>query len=386
MAARQAPHRSKSSCSSRSETRSRSSAAAQRSLSSLISVIIPHYNRSRLLADAVTSVLAGDNPEVEIIVVDDGSTDDEWSRAKALAAGNVRVIRRESGPEGPSRCRNLGATQANGELLVFLDSDDLMAPWCLGGRLSQIGIVPDGDCWVFPVLLFIKSPGDSNTLWNDLDTDEDDGMRFARSDPPWHTSSVLWKKSAFVGLGGFDENLFYGDDSDLHLRAVLGGLSICKFPDALPDVFVRRSSEPRITNTENSHLLESRLRRLSAGTRFLKSAPELAPYMRVWAGQYFMEGEYLLFNLKDPAPLLAKLLAVWQEDAPANRLWHNFARVYFAMTSALKEKAYFAVRAGRRLAKLVFPDVFFPRPGGFENTKLNESAMTVVRQRLAASG
>jgi glycosyltransferase involved in cell wall biosynthesis len=350
-----------------------------------VSIIIPHYNRSRLLKEAVTSVLASRYSAVEVIIVDDGSSNDEFTNASALAGDKVRVIRRDGGKKGPSRCRNVGAAESAGELIIFLDSDDVMAPWCITERLDQRTLLSDADCWVFPVLIFSSTPKDAKYLWNDLDTDDDDALRFARSDPPWHTSSVLWKKSAFLRIGGFDENLLYGDDSDLHLRAVLSGLGVCKFPEALPDVFVRRSSEPRITNSESAELLQSRLERLSAGTRFLRTSPRLAPYLPVWAGQYFMEGEYLLFNMNDPGPMLSRLLDVWKHDAPGPQQWYFLARAYFTAAVTLRDKAYFGVRIGRRIAKVVFPEAFFPRAGGFESAVPGEQTISVVRQMLRSS-
>ncbi|VFQ43559.1 glycosyltransferase family 2 protein [Desulfoluna butyratoxydans] len=91
----------------------------------LISVIIPTYNRAWALAGAVDSVLGQDYPEVELIVVDDGSTDE--TPALLAAYGNaLQVITLDNG--GVSRARNHGVAAAQGEYIAFLDSDDRWLP------------------------------------------------------------------------------------------------------------------------------------------------------------------------------------------------------------------------------------------------------------------
>jgi hypothetical protein len=346
-----------------------------------VSVIIPHFNRSDLLQQAVASTLLSNYRDFEIIVVDDGSSPEEWSRIKSLESDRVRVLRRKGGMKGPSRCRNEGASESTGNFLLFLDSDDLLAPWCVSERVSAAAAEPVADCWVFPVLLFEEEPGDTNVLWNRLDLVSDDGMRFIRADPPWHTSSPLWKKSAFTALGGFNERLIYGDDSDLHLRAIIEGHRIRKFPDAVPDAFVRRSSAPRITNTLDAGTIASRLTRLSAGARLLTNARNKA-YSDAWEGQYFMEGEFLLFNVANPAKAVSDLLETWVRDYPRPNFRRTLARAYFSVVLRSQDHAYFVVRLARRALMLLLPAEYFPSRGEFENALASPGSMRILRDRL----
>ena len=94
--------------------------------SPLVSVIIPTYNRAALACEAVESVLQQTYGNLEIIVVDDGSTDDTTA-AMAKYGDKVRYSRRPNA--GVNAARNLGIKQARGEFLAFLDSDDLWAPY-----------------------------------------------------------------------------------------------------------------------------------------------------------------------------------------------------------------------------------------------------------------
>src|SRR3954452_6514802 len=88
----------------------------------LVSVIIPVYNAEAFLAEALTSVFALDYEPFEVIVVDDGSTD--GSAAVARANSRVRYFHKEN--RGASEARNAGASHARGELLAYVDADDIV--------------------------------------------------------------------------------------------------------------------------------------------------------------------------------------------------------------------------------------------------------------------
>ena len=99
----------------------------------LLSLIIPTYNRSALLAEALESLQLQEFTDYEVIVVDDGSTDDTpITLARYLEPGSpikLRVLRQANAGQGAAR--NLGIAQARGEYCAFLDSDDLFFPWTL---------------------------------------------------------------------------------------------------------------------------------------------------------------------------------------------------------------------------------------------------------------
>jgi glycosyltransferase involved in cell wall biosynthesis len=113
----------------------------------LVSTVIPVHNRPAMLADAVASVLAQDWRPIEIIVVDDGSTDDTPQAAQALQRahpGIMHVIRQDNG--GPGRARQRGLEAARGEFIQFLDSDDVLLP---GKFERQVrGLMQDPDAGI----------------------------------------------------------------------------------------------------------------------------------------------------------------------------------------------------------------------------------------------
>jgi glycosyltransferase involved in cell wall biosynthesis len=347
-----------------------------------VSVIIPHFDRSELLRQTVESVLRSSRDDFEIIVVDDGSSSHEWEQVQQLRGARVRIFRRGDGSKGPSRCRNIGFAASRAEFVIFLDSDDLMAPWCIADRLAAQAANPDADAWVFPVLLFQKSAGDQNILWNTMDDGTDDRLRFLRSDPPWQTSSPMWRRGVIGPLGPFDENLSYGDDSDFHLRALLSGVRVIQFENATPDVFIRRSDSARITNSLSPDLIEARRTRLSTGTEFLKSDARFASYLGVWEGQYFVEAEFLLFNTGSPADDVTNALDLWERDFSPSVIRRSLVRFYFKLALLCRAHAYLLLRLARRAAMLLLPSTFFPTGGNFNCAIAPTNVMNEIDHRM----
>src|SRR4029077_15525036 len=112
----------------------------------LVSAIIPVHNRPTQLREAVESVLAQTYRPVEIIIVDDGSTDETGREAEALAEAHseVRVIHRQNG--GAGAARETGRLAARGEFIQYLDSDDLLLPTKF--ELQVAGLRQHADCAV----------------------------------------------------------------------------------------------------------------------------------------------------------------------------------------------------------------------------------------------
>lgn len=105
-----------------------------------VSVVIPVRNGAAYLAEAVTSVRAQTHPVLEIIIVDDGSTDDTPAVIAALE-GDIRSVRQATG--GAGAARNHGASLARGDWLAFLDADDLWAPRKLELQLAWMREHPE---------------------------------------------------------------------------------------------------------------------------------------------------------------------------------------------------------------------------------------------------
>jgi glycosyltransferase involved in cell wall biosynthesis len=189
-----------------------------------VSIVIPAYNRRSMLREAVGSVLAQRGVAMELIIVDDGSTDGTWEDlccgelAQLLAGApcKCRVAIERSPHRGPAAARNRGAAIGAGEYLAFLDSDDLWAPQKVQRQLAymrthcEFPLCQTQECWlregrrVNPGIRHIKRAGDIF----------EPSLRTCLISP----SAVMIRSELFHETGGFDEALSACEDYDLWLR------------------------------------------------------------------------------------------------------------------------------------------------------------------------
>jgi len=101
---------------------------------SLVSIIIPVYNAEEFITDTLRSVLEQDHQQMEILVVNDGSTDTSMEKCRALNDERIRIMDKNN--TGVSDSRNVGLQQASGKYVCFFDADDLMAPQFLSARVN----------------------------------------------------------------------------------------------------------------------------------------------------------------------------------------------------------------------------------------------------------
>ena len=178
----------------------------------IVSVIIPTYNRCELVREAIASVLAQSFSNFELIVVDDGSED-----GTAEGVGEFAEVRYVYQPNrGVSAARNLGVSQSSGELLAFLDSDDLWQPRKLEQQVTFFAQYPDAQiCQTEEIWLRNGVRVNPHAKHRKISEDI-----FARSlelclvSP----SAVMIRRELFERMGGFDENLPACEDYDLWLR------------------------------------------------------------------------------------------------------------------------------------------------------------------------
>ena len=186
------------------------------------SIIIPLFNRELLVEQTIASLIRQTASLFEVIIVDDGSTDNSLEVCKGLALNDnrIKVLRRTREPKGASVCRNIGLQNASGDYVIFLDSDDLLLPHCLETRLRYFEQNPSYDFLVFNGALFNDDPTKWTNYWN-VQTNENILQRFLKLDAPWQTSGPIYKRSFLQTINGFDEALPFWQDYDLHLKALL---------------------------------------------------------------------------------------------------------------------------------------------------------------------
>ncbi len=202
----------------------------------MISVVIPLYNKERSISTTLESVLAQSYTDYEVIVVDDGSTDNSADTVRELAKEKIRLITQPNG--GVSAARNTGIMAAKGEYVVFLDGDDL---W-------------DKDFLKELVHLMEDYPGKSiyglgcAKIFGDVMPTED-GKNYYRGESSWDWNTMAYtgssacvnKKDA-IDVGLFDTRMTHGEDYDMwwHLQLKNGGACYTK-----PYAYYRQDAENR---------------------------------------------------------------------------------------------------------------------------------------------
>jgi glycosyltransferase involved in cell wall biosynthesis len=175
--------------------------------SPLISVIIPVYNGEKYLAEAVDSICNQKYAPIELIIVDDGSTDRTAEIADSFNL-DVRYIRQPNA--GPAAARNAGLEIARGNLIAFQDADDLWPPDKLATQLPKMIDDPTLEI-IWGRMQRIKFAG------------MDDGKEvFKKYLPPqisYNLGCALYRKSVFERVGLFDVTMRYSEDFDWWLRA-----------------------------------------------------------------------------------------------------------------------------------------------------------------------
>jgi glycosyltransferase involved in cell wall biosynthesis len=207
-----------------------------------VSVVIPCYNQGRFLGEAIASAGAQGSLVSEIVVVDDGSTDE--TREVATRDGSVRYIRQER--QGLSGARNSGWRASSGDFVVFLDSDDRLLPGATEAGIEALERWPraafafghyelmDEEGAVLPTLRELRIADDQSFTTGDFELVLPGGRHVRRSRKPRRVSDhytamlrrnhismpaeVLYRRAVLEETGGFDPRLNALEDYELYLR------------------------------------------------------------------------------------------------------------------------------------------------------------------------
>lgn len=206
-----------------------------------VSVVIPSRDHGRFLRPAVRSIVGQAFADWEIIVVDDGSTDDTPAILRALADGDPRIRHVRLEGRGPSGARNAGLRLAAGKYVQFLDADDALGPGKLGAHVAELAAEPTLDIVYGPATYF-RSAGDAP--WT-----EPASWCRTSAFPAVSGRGLLIQKALLGGnimvieaplvrrrvldaVGGFDESLPRMEDWEFWLRCALAGIAF-RYADAL---------------------------------------------------------------------------------------------------------------------------------------------------------
>jgi glycosyltransferase involved in cell wall biosynthesis len=209
----------------------------------LVSVIVPAYNAQRSLARTLTSVVSQDYSPVEVIVVNDGSTD--LTATVAAQFDEIRYLEQENA--GPSAARNLGVDEANGEFVAFVDADDEVPPTKLSTQVGYLIEHPEVGCVLGRQEVTLEAGGAPAWIGRDPVFGDFAGVPLM---------SLVTRRIIFRELGGFDVALRHAEDRDLLVRMREHAVTIAVLREV---VLLRRFHGANLTfgRPENHPLLRS---------------------------------------------------------------------------------------------------------------------------------
>jgi glycosyltransferase involved in cell wall biosynthesis len=262
-----------------------------------ISVVIPLFNKGHCIARAIQSVLDQTVPCSEIIVVDDGSTDDGPSVVQSIEESRIKLFHQEN--HGPSAARNKGIEEACGELIAFLDADDEWKPWFLEAILQLWTKHPQAGAYATACEIREADGRVYTHIYREIPPAPWQGIipnyfRSALWDNPVWTSAVVIRRQVFDRIGRFVLCPGLGQDVELWARIAL------QYPIAFSwrvGAVYHREAENRRCETVFTHVFasdsfERALRGLDVASPLLPDVREfLAREKLVAASRYILDGQ-----------------------------------------------------------------------------------------------
>ncbi len=189
----------------------------------LISVIVPLYNGAKYLSQTIATLRALDYPALEIILVDDASTDESFALATSLIedATNITLLSHEVN-QGPAAARNTALQAARGEIIAFLDVDDEWPEDSFAVRLQCLLDNPHIDIALGKVQCLREIPS------------EDEGAvpqrELSAQFVSFNIGAAFYRRGVFDKIGVYDPQLRYGEDTDWFMRAREAGVGLLVLP------------------------------------------------------------------------------------------------------------------------------------------------------------
>lgn len=269
----------------------------------MISIVIPLYNKEKSVSSTIDSALSQTFSEFEIIVVNDGSTDNSINIIQGIKDDRVKLINIENG--GVSRARNIGVDNAKFELIALLDADDLWDENYLEEMYKFILDFPEASLW--GSVQRILAGNDIKILDYSIPSNfrgyVDNYFKVGIENTLFHTSSVIFRKSDFLAVGKFDENIGLSEDMDLWFRfAIHTRVAFYNKPMA----YYRVETENRsMTLSINKAKKRSLIYNLEKYKQFEKHNPDLTTFLDSF--RYLQVKDYLegtRFEIDDARPIL----------------------------------------------------------------------------------
>lgn len=299
-------------------------------MSALVSVIIPCYNAQRWVAAAIESCLQQTYPHLEIIVVDDGSTDGSLAEIEKFR-GRITI---ESGPNrGAAGARNRAFELATGDYIQYLDADDYLLPDKIERHLTyleQSGV--DG---VYGDWQHLTNFPDGREAFDAIhEADAHDDLLAANLQGWWVPPyTLLYKREAVEKSGGWDQTTVPADDRDFFLSVLLSGATLHYLPGNCG--IYRRYGNVTLSTSSTEKWVRGHIRTLDKVIDALTATGQLAQYRTGLAHSYYLiaHGSYDL-NKSLHRELLAKVTFFDPTFRPDKPSYYHLIQRMFGLAAA----------------------------------------------------
>lgn len=283
----------------------------------LISIIMPCYNEERGIERSITSALQQTYGNLELIIVDDGSTDGTRDIISGIDDTRVKLIAQSN--KGVCAARNRGIAKATGEYIAFLDADDWWAPNCLEELFSVLSSLPEA-ALAYCGWQNIGLPGKQSEPFIPPDYETPDKAAQLLVNCRWPIHAALTRKEAVEQADGFDEEFVTSEDFSLWLRIGVRQKIIC-VPRVLAFYYHHEGTQATKNklNIARNHWLVQR--------KFLRENPDIASHI----------GKQRIHELTDRELLRRGYQSYWKRDlAIAHAIFRMVLRIGFVEFYHLK--------------------------------------------------
>lgn len=278
----------------------------------LVSILIPAYNAERWIAGSIKSAMAQTWPRKEIIIVDDGSSDQTLAVARRFAAKDVTVVTREN--QGAAAARNHAFSLSRGDYIQWLDADDLLAPDKVARQVEAANRCGSrrtlfSSAWGWFAYRTDRAQFLPTSLWCDLSPAE---WLLRKMGENLHMQTATWLVSRELteAAGPWDVRMFVDDDGEYFCRVILASDGIRFVPDA--KVFYRMSPAGRLSNIGYSDKKkDAMLLSMQLHVRYLRSLEDsdrvraaCLRYLHTWLINFYPERTDIVRELDELARTL----------------------------------------------------------------------------------
>lgn len=209
----------------------------------LVSIVIPMYNSEKFIGAMIDSIFKQTYINFEVLVIDDGSKDKSLDIVEEYSKKDNRISIYQRPPtinKGANSCRNYGLEKSSGKYIIFVDSDDILAPYALLQRVQFMESHQEIDFGVFSALSINEEDENFNSLYYGHKLNDKTLNNLINKCLPFITWCLIFRKDALISSNiTWDENLLSNQDADFNITCITKGLKF-KYSDSPPDYIWRQ--------------------------------------------------------------------------------------------------------------------------------------------------